>query len=293
MGHSSGMNPPRLSSLLVRLDLQAVDEGVYRGFTPNDGRPRVFGGLVAAQALVAASRTVPDKQPHSLHSYFLRPGDPASPIDYVVDPIREGKSFATRRVVARQGDEAIFELSASFHQEETGLDHQAPMPAAPPPETVVTNAERLEELGERTGKKVFGFLLSMERPIEHRDPEWVDPLAPGRQTGPRAFWFRADGEMPDDPLLHRAVLTYATDMGLLDNCIQYHGYGWLSPELMIASLDHVVWFHRPLRVDGWLLYVTDSPSAHGGRGLNLGRIYDREGRLVASVAQESLMRLRQ
>jgi acyl-CoA thioesterase-2 len=287
------MNAPRLPALLVRLDLETLDDGLYRGFTPNDGRPRVFGGLVAAQALVAASRTVQALQPHSLHAYFLRPGDPASPIDYAVDPIRDGKSFATRRVVARQGDEAIFELSASFHQEESGLDHQWPMPDAVAPETLRTNADRLAELGEKTGKKVFDFLLSVERPIEHRDPDWVDPLAPHRQTGERAFWFRADGEMPDDQVLHRAVLTYATDMGLLDNCIQYHGYGWLSPEHMIASLDHIIWFHRPLRADGWLLYVTDSPSAHGGRGLNLGRIYDREGRLVASVAQESLMRLRQ
>ncbi len=287
------MDAPRLPSLLLRLELEAQGRDVFRGFTPNDGRPRVFGGLVAAQALVAAARTVPDKQPHSLHAYFLRPGDPASPIDYAVEAIRDGKSFATRRVVARQGTEAIFELSTSFHHEEPGLEHQTPMPEVPPPEGLPTNAERLAELGERTGKKVFDFLLSVERPIEHRDPEWVDPLAPHRQTGPRAFWFRADGEMPDDPVLHRAVLTFATDMGLLDNCIQHHGYGWLSPELMIASLDHIIWFHRPLRVDGWLLYVTDSPSSHGGRGLNLGRIYDREGRLVASVAQESLMRLRQ
>ncbi len=286
------MNSPKLPSLLARLDLEPVSERVYRGTTPNDGRPRVFGGLVAAQALIAAARTVHGKLPHSLHSYFLLAGDPTRPIDYEVDEIRSGASFATRRVVARQGKDAIFELSCSFHGEEPGLEHQVPMPDVPGPEGVTTNTEHLEELAQRTGNPIFRFLLGVERPIEHRDPSFRDPTSDERQTGPRAFWFRADGEMPDDPILNLAVLTYATDQGLLDNCIQYHGRGWMSPELMIASLDHIVWFHRPPRIDGWHLYVTDSPNANGGRGLNLGRIYDRSGTLVASVAQESLMRFR-
>ncbi len=286
------MNPPKLPSLLARLDLEPVRERVYRGTTPNDGRPRVFGGLVAAQALVAAARTVEGKLPHSLHSYFLLAGDPTRPIDYEVDEIRSGSSFATRRVVARQGADAIFEMSASFHADEPGFEHHVPMPEAPPPEGIASNVTHLEAMAARTKNPVFAFLMTVERPIEHRDPAFRDPSSDERQTGPRAFWFRADGEMPDDPILHRAVLTYATDMGLLDNCIQYHGHGWMSRELMIASLDHVIWFHRPLRAERWHLYVTDSPNANGGRGLNLGRIYDRDGALVASVAQESLMRFR-
>lgn len=284
--------PPRLESLLHRLDLETVSARIFRGHTPNDGRPRVFGGLVAAQALIAAGRTVEGKTAHSLHSYFLRPGDPTRPIDYEVDPIRDGKSFATRRVIARQGEEAIFELSASFQVDESGFEHQQPMPDVPPPEQLATNAEHLAELARTEPSPVFPFLLTLERPIEHRDPDFISPAAPRVQTGPRAVWFRGDGAMAGDQLVHQAVLTYATDMGLLDNCIQYHGKTWLSPDMMIASLDHIVWYHRPIQADTWMLYVTDSPSANNGRGLNLGRIYDRSGALVASTAQESLMRLK-
>ncbi len=283
-----------IDTLLARLDLDRLDRDLYRGHTPNDGRQRVFGGLVAAQSLIAAYRTVDesDKFAHSLHSYFLRPGDPQLPILFDVDRIRDGRSFATRRVVARQEGEAIFNMSVSFHVHEDGLSHQERMPPAPSPDTLRTNTERLQEYAERTQNPVFPFLLRLERPIEHRDPEPVDLLEPEAHQGLKRLWFRGAGSIPDDQALHQAVVTYASDMGLLDNCIQHHGYTWLDPQLMIASLDHALWFHRPLRADEWLLYSMKSPNAEGGRGFNTGRMYAADGTLVASVAQESLMRVR-
>lgn len=284
------MTAPRLSSLLKRLDLEQLERDLFRGETPNDGRPRVFGGLVAAQSLVAAARTVHGMLPHSLHAYFLRPGNPKRPIVYEVDRIRDGSSFVTRRVNAVQDGEAIFSVMVSFQREESGLEHQAPMPRVLPPEGLPSSADLLQAYYERTKSPVFDFLLRVERPIEHRDPDPIDLLEPKPHVGQKCLWFRGDGEMQPDPILHLAVMTYATDMGLLDNCIQHHGYTWLSPDLMIASLDHAIWFHRPVDATKWLLYVMESPSGVGGRGMNFGRIYTRDGVLVASVAQESLMR---
>jgi acyl-CoA thioesterase-2 len=283
-----------IDTLLARLDLDRLDRDLYRGHTPNDGRQRVFGGLVAAQSLIAAYRTVDesDKFAHSLHGYFLRPGDPRLPILFDVDRIRDGRSFATRRVVARQEGEAIFNMSVSFHVNEDGLSHQERMPDTPPPDGLKSNSERLAEYAERTDNPVFPFLLRLERPIEHRDPEPVDLLNPAPHRGLKRLWFRAAGTIPDDQSLHQAVVTYASDMGLLDNCIQHHGYTWLDPRMMIASLDHALWFHRPLRADDWLLYSMKSPNAEGGRGFNTGRMHAADGTLVASVAQESLMRVR-
>lgn len=284
------MTAPRLSSLLERLDLEQLERDLFRGTTPNDGRPRVFGGLVAAQSLMAAARTIDGMLPHSLHSYFLRPGNPKRPIVYEVDRIRDGASFVTRRVNAVQDGEAIFSAMISFQKEEAGLEHQAEMPEVHPPEGLLSSADLLQGYYERTQSPVFDFLLRVERPIEHRDPDPIDLLDPKPHTGTKCLWFRGDGEMDTDPIKHLAVMTFATDMGLLDNCIQHHGYSWLSPELMIASLDHAIWFHRPVDATKWLLYVMESPSSMGGRGMNFGRIYTREGVLVASVAQESLMR---
>jgi acyl-CoA thioesterase-2 len=286
------MTAPRLSSLLERLDLEQLERDIFRGHTPNDGRPRVFGGLVAAQALVAASRTVEGMLPHSLHAYFLRPGSPKIPIVYEVDRIRDGASFVTRRVNAVQDGEAIFSVMVSFQKEEEGLEHQDTMPHVHPPEGLASSADLLQAYYERTQSPVFDFLLRVERPIEHRDPDPIDLLEPKPHVGQKCLWFRGDGEMDANPITHLAVMTFATDMGLLDNCIQHHGYTWLSPDLMIASLDHAIWFHRPVDATKWLLYVMESPSSTGGRGMNLGRIYTREGVLVASVAQESLMRKR-
>lgn len=282
-----------ISGLLEQLDLEVLDHDLFRGLTPDDGRPRVYGGLVAAQALVAAGRTVGGELlAHSLHAYFLRPGDPKRPIIYEVDRIREGRSFTTRRVVAIQAGEAIFNLAASFQVPQEGLDHAVAAPEAPPPGELKSSVERLEGYVERSSSRVFPFLLRMERPIEHRPVDHVDHLEPTPHRGLNRLWFRADGEIGDDPLMHQAVLTYASDSGLLDASLHYHGRTWLDRELMLASLDHAVWFHRPFRLDGWMLYATDSPSAGGGRSFNRGAIHTGEGTLVASVAQEALVRFR-
>jgi acyl-CoA thioesterase II len=286
------MSEPPIQTLLRRLDLERLDRDLFRGETPNDGRPRVFGGLVAAQALVAAARAVPEGiRPHSLHSYFLRPGDPTRPIIYEADRIRDGKSFATRRVVAIQEGEAIYSAAISFHKDEPGLSHQASMPETPPPEQFPTNRERLAALSEQSDHPVFKFLMKLDSPIEHRDPEFIDPLSPHPHRGLKRLWFKPSGPMPDESIVHAAVMTYSTDVGLLDNCLHWHGLTWMNPKLQAASLDHAIWFHREVRLDDFHLYAMESPSAEGSRGFNLGRIYDRGGRLVASVAQESLMRL--
>ncbi len=280
-----------VETLLRRLDLETLDRDLFRGFSPDDGRPRVFGGQVAAQALVAAVRTVEGRTAHSLHGYFLRPGDPKIPIIYEVDRIRDGRSFTTRRVVAIQRGEAIFSMAASFHVEEAGLDHQIDMPAAADPLSVPSNTERLEQAVKVTEHPILGFLLRLERPIEQRDLDPMNLLDPKPQRIPHRVWFRAQGTLPDDPLLHQCVLTYASDLSLLDASIFAHGISWFDPRLIAASLDHAVWFHRPFRADEWLLYVTESPTTHGARGMNHGRIFAADGALVASVAQEGLIRL--
>lgn len=287
------MSDDAVAELLGFLDLERLDRDLFRGLTPNDGRPRVFGGLVAAESLIAASRTVgPALYPHSLHSYFLRPGDPKRPILFEVDRIRDGRSFTTRRVVAIQNGEAIFSASISFHIEEDGLAHQIDAEPVPPPEDFPSNRERLEALVERSNHPVFKFLLSLGAPIEHRDPEPIDPLNPQPHRGLKRLWLKAAGALPDDPIIHAAVMTYATDMGLLDNCIQWHGRTWFDPGLQIASIDHAIWFHQKVKLDDFHLYQMESPTSSGSRGFNLGRIYSRDGKLIASVAQESLMRLR-
>jgi acyl-CoA thioesterase-2 len=278
--------------LVERLDLERLDTDLFRGLSPHDGRPRIFGGLVAAQSLVAACRTVEGRLAHSLHGYFLREGDTVVPIIYYVDRIRDGRSFATRRVVAKQQGQAIFNMSVSFQAPEEGLSHQAPMPAAPPPETIPTNEERMRTYRARSDNPAFEFLLSLDRPIERREVDHVDLLEPVPHTGIRRTWFRARSPLGDDPMLHQAVLTYASDYGLLESSFNQHGHSFLSPKLILASLDHSVWFHQSFRADQWLLYVTQSPRTSGGRGLNFGHVYSQDGDLVASVAQEGLIRIR-
>jgi acyl-CoA thioesterase-2 len=282
----------KLNGLLERLDLESLDIDLFRGFSPHDGRPRIFGGLVAAQSLIAACRTVEARTAHSLHSYFLREGNTSLPVIYHVDRIRDGRSFATRRVVAKQHGEAIFNMSVSFQAAEEGLEHQAPMPDAPPPETVPTNYDRLQAYKQRSSHPAFDFLLQLDRPIERREVDHVDLLEPRAHDGIQRTWFRADGELGDDPVLHQAVLTYASDYGLLESSFNTHGESFLTEKLIIASLDHAVWFHQPIRADRWMLYVTQSPRTSGGRGLNFGHIYAEDGALLASVAQEGLMRIR-
>ncbi|SDC27962.1 acyl-CoA thioesterase II [Actinokineospora iranica] len=279
-----------LDRLVALLDLEKVEEDIYRGVSPRHSPVRVFGGQVAGQALVAAGRTVPaDRGVHSLHAYFIRPGDPSVPIVYQVDRIRDGRSFTTRRVVAIQHGKAIFALSASFQLAEEGIEHAEEMPDVPAPETLPTNGELLTpELREK-----FGHIIDRPRPIDIRyvsEPPWLS-----RETGPRdarnQVWMRADGVLADDPLLHVCVLAYASDMTLLDAVLARHGVYWGTDKVMGASLDHAMWFHRPFRADEWVLYDCASPSASGGRGLATGRFFSQDGKLVATVVQEGLLRL--
>jgi acyl-CoA thioesterase II len=275
-----------LDFLVRLLDLEPIEVNIFRGVQPDEERQRVFGGQVASQALMAAGRTVEHGRVHSLHAYFLRPGDPTVPILYEVDRIRDGKSFTTRRVVAIQHGEAIFNLAASFHDVETGLEHQIPMPEVPPPETLKTLPERLapwrEELAE---------WFDRPHPIDQRHIGTL-PLRHSETQEPyQRLWIRADGDLPDDPLLHACVATYASDMSLFDTILQPHPVRWDDPNFMGASLDHCMWFHRPFRADHWLLYDTDSPVATGARGLARGFLFDREGRLVVTVVQEGLTRV--
>ena len=279
-----------LGDLVALLDLEPIEVNVFRGRSPDDKRQRVFGGQVAGQALVAAGRTVEaGRTVHSLHAYFLRPGDPSVPILYDVDRIRDGRSFTTRRVVAVQHGQAIFNLAASFHVAEDGFDHQLPMPEAPPPEGLPTFAERLAPYRDQVGE-----WYTRPQPIDLRHVD--DPphaTGDGKARPPcQQVWFRADGALPDDPLLHACVVTYASDMSLLDSILLAHGTSWLDPALMGASLDHAMWFHRPFRADEWLLYDQESASASGARGLGQGRIYRRDGVHAVSVVQEGLFRRR-
>ncbi|MEU6478914.1 acyl-CoA thioesterase II [Streptomyces sp. NPDC047017] len=282
-----------LESLLDLLDLERIEQDIFRGHSRSAVVPRVFGGQVAAQALVAAGRTVPeDRHAHSLHAYFLRPGDPGAPIVYSVDRIRDGRSFTTRRVVAVQHGQPIFHLSASFQTYEEGLDHQAPMPAAPDPETLPTSAARLRSYGHLAPEVVARFLEAREAV----DLRYVDEPPYGRFGEPRAphsqVWFRTNGKLDDDPLLHVVLATYVSDMTLLDSVLLAHGRGgWAVGDVVGASLDHAMWFHRPFRADEWLLYDQESPSAHGGRGLGQARIHTQDGRLAISVIQEGVVRV--
>lgn len=283
-----------LEDLLALLDLERIEQDIFRGQSRSAVVPRVFGGQVAAQALVAAGRTVPeDRGAHSLHAYFLRAGDPGAPIVYSVDRIRDGRSFTTRRVVAVQHGQPIFHLSASFQTYEDGLEHQSDMPAAPDPETLPTAAEMLPRYAD-----AFKDPAVVDRLIEARaavDLRYVDAPPFGSVGSPRdpssQVWFRTHGKLADDPLLHVCLATYVSDMTLLDSVLLAHGRGgWATGDVVGASLDHAMWFHRPFRADEWLLYDQQSPSAHGGRGLGQARIYTQDGSLAVSVIQEGVVR---
>ena len=277
-----------LDELVDLLDLEAIEVNIFRGRSPDEQRQRVFGGQVAGQALVAAGRTVgPERSVHSLHAYFLRPGDPNVPILYEVDRIRDGKSFTTRRVVAIQHGKPIFNLSASFHVTEDGVDHQMPAPSAPPPESLPTFHERLAPWKDKLGE-----WYHRPRPIDLRfvgEPARNTEL--GKRDPEQQVWIKADGTLPDDPLLHACIVAYASDMTLLDSILIAHELSWDQPNLQGASLDHAMWFHREFRADQWLLYDQESPSAHGSRGLAVGRIFTEDGTHVVSVMQEGLIRI--
>ena len=277
-----------LDDLLDLLDLEPIEVNIFRGHNTDEVRQRVFGGQVAAQALVAAGRTVGRGRLHSCHSYFLRPGDPLAPILYEVDRIRDGRSFTTRRVVAIQHGRAIFNLQCSFHVDEDSLDHQVEMPEAPDPESLPTLADRFGSVGEPWE----GF-LERPRPIDQRfigELPWTR-RGRGGELGHTQLWFRADGDVGGDPTLHAAVVAYASDMTLYDSILQPHQISWEDQDFMGASLDHCMWFHRPFRADAWLLFDQESPTAHGARGLARGHIFTRDGALAVSVVQEGLVRV--
>ncbi len=277
--------------LVALFDLAPAGEDRFAGLSPNNGWRRVFGGQVLAQALVAAERTVAGRGPHSLHAYFLLGGDPKEPILYEVERLRDGRSFTTRRVVARQKGAAIFVMTASFHKAEAGLDHSAPMPAAPPPEACPDPYKAMELLNGPARFRMKG-MLDTTSPILYR-PTDMQRYAPDAKPQTRqSFWTRIDGRLPDDPALHRAALLYLSDMTLLDAALRPHGLTIYDHRLQVASLDHALWFHRPARADAWLLYAQESPNASNATGLVHGLLYAEDGTLVASVAQEGLLRLR-
>jgi acyl-CoA thioesterase-2 len=280
-----------LDGLVSLLDLEELEVNIFRGQSPKEDRQRVFGGQVAGQALVAAGRTVEASVVHSLHAYFLRPGDPAIPILYEVDRIRDGKSFTTRRVVAIQHGRPIFHLSASFQHPEEGVEHMATMPDAPDPETLPTSQERMRAYLEKAPEDARRW-LQRERPIDVRDVDPVNEFAPEKRPPRQLVWIRADGRLPDDLLLHQCIVAYASDLSLLDTTTLPHAISWWDPSTQMASLDHAMWFHRPFRADEWLLYAQESPSASNARGFATGQFFTRDGRLVISVAQEGLIRLR-
>ncbi|MQA86856.1 MAG: acyl-CoA thioesterase II [Streptosporangiales bacterium] len=279
-----------LQELLYLLDLEPIELDIFRGRSPAEPSQRVFGGQVAGQALVAAVRTVPPDRPvHSLHAYFIRPGDPAVPIVYTVDRARDGRSFTTRRVVAVQHGRAIFTMSASFHKPEPGPEHQFPMPEVPRPETLPTFHERVAALDLD-----LGSYLERRRPIDVR---YVGPLPWEARHDPKSrgarnqVWLRVDGELPDDPLLHVCLMAYASDLTLLDSVLIAHGVAWGDGRTSGASLDHAMWFHRPFRADRWLLYDQEAPVTAGARGLARGQVFTESGELVISVVQEGLIRV--
>lgn len=282
-----------LADLVQLMALERLEENLYRGESRDLGGKSVFGGQVLGQALMAAYGTVSAQAAHSLHAFFLRPGDMAAPIVYEVERLRDGRSFLARRVHAIQHGQPIFSMIASFQLPEPGLDHQFPMPAAPAPESLKTQVELrqhwLEECPQFQDEKLRRA-FNRELAIEFKPVTPLHPFSPGLQAPQQQIWFRAAGALPDDQALHRCLLAYASDFNLLSTAMLAHGVTYLQPGMVTASLDHALWFHRDVRVDDWLLYSMDSPSSQGSRGMSRGLIYDRAGRLVASVAQESLMR---
>jgi acyl-CoA thioesterase-2 len=284
-----------LDELIALLRLERLDENRFRGQSQDPGWGTVFGGQVLGQALSAAIETVSaDRRVHSLHAYFLRPGDVALPIVYAVDPIRDGRSFSTRRVVANQGGAAIFTMGCSFQLDEPGVEHQAEeMPPAPAPETLPTEQERLAPFLTTAPDRVRNLLLA-ESPFEIRTTDQIgdDPFRPARGEPRRLTWMRALAALPDEPALHACLLAYVSDYHFATTALAPHGISWLSKSVQLASIDHVMWFHRPFRCDDWLLHAIESPTAQAARGLVRGSIFTRDGRLVASTAQEGLIRPR-
>ncbi|MEV4095071.1 acyl-CoA thioesterase II [Streptosporangium saharense] len=286
-----------LKELLDLLDLEQIELDIFRGRSPAEEVQRVFGGQVAAQALVAAGRTVPqERHVHSLHAYFIRPGDPAVPIVYNVERVRDGRSFTTRRVVAIQHGKAIFTMSASFHIDEPGLAHQATtMPDVPGPEGLEPFQERISQaLRDVREESPWRDLLVRPRPLDARyvtPLTWEAVLDPSLSRSTTNVWFRYEAELPDDPLLHVVLAAYTSDFTLVDTVLLAHGQAWGTPNVSGASLDHAMWFHRPFRVDEWMLYAQESPWSSSARGLAKGEMFTRSGELAVSVVQEAMIRV--
>lgn len=281
-----------IDNLLSILDLEPLEQNLFRGRGPKEGWQRVYGGQVLGQALVAAVRTVPeDRIAHSLHGYFLLPGDPTQPIIYDVERIRDGGSFTTRRVKGIQHGRTMFFMSVSFHKAEEGLEHQIPMPDVPMPEALPSEQELRASLLEHLPEQIRSY-WERDRPIEMRPVDASRYLHRQKAQPVQHIWMRATARLPDAFPLHQCVLAYASDFTLLDTALIAHGKLWFERDIQLASLDHALWFHRPFRADDWLLYSQDSPSANGARGFCRGNIFRRDGALVASVAQEGLMRRR-
>jgi acyl-CoA thioesterase-2 len=284
--------PYTVQDLVALLDLERIEHNLYRGHNRDIGTGRIFGGQVLAQALVAAQRTVGDDRPaHSMHGYFILAGDLTVPVVYFVDRLRDGGSFTTRRVTAIQNGNAIFEMSASFHRREDGWEHQARMPRVPDPETLSNELDgfraRAHDIPE-----ALRAVLAQDRPLDFRLVNGRDPLDASPRPPLRQYWVKAIGPMGDAVIEHQAVLAYASDYGLLGSALDPHGVSYRDPRLMVASLDHSIWFHRPLRMDEWLLHVAESPVSAGARGFARGAFFTRDGELVASTAQEGLVRVR-
>ena len=283
--------PYTVEDLLELFDLEPIERNIYRGQNRDIGSGRIFGGQVLAQALIAARRTVDeaDRLAHSVHAYFILAGDLDIPVVYFVDRLRDGRSFTTRRVTAIQHGRAIFNLSASFHRAEDGISHQDTMPDVPPPEALESELDIVRRHAQRIPAPLRG-VLTQDRPIDRRPVAPLDPFAPEPRAPLRHAWVRTVGDLADDPLDHQAVLAYASDYGLLRAALLPHGRTFFDRDLMGASLDHAIWFHRPFRIDDWLLYRTESTIATGARAFTRGSFFTRDGALVASVAQEGVIR---
>lgn len=281
-----------MQEVLDLLDLETIEQGIYRGTSRNFFGKNVFGGQVLGQALMAAGRTVEGRLPHSMHGYFLRAGDVNAPIVYQVENIRDGKSFCTRNVKGIQHGENIFLMSASFAVPEDGLDHQVPMPQVEGPEGVPSEHELRKLVAPMIPEKIRA-VFERERPIEIRPIDPVNPFAPVKKEPKRCHWMKAQSKLPDDPLLHMCILAFASDFVLMSTAMLPHGVSYVQSNMQSASLDHAIWFHRDFRIDEWLLYDMDAPNASASRGMNFGRIFTQGGTLVATVAQEGLMRLRE
>ncbi|KAF7768986.1 acyl-CoA thioesterase II [Pseudoalteromonas citrea] len=281
-----------LDDLLSLLKLEEIEQGIYRGQSQDLGFPQVFGGQVMGQALSAAKYTLPEaRYVNSLHSYFLRPGDPAKPIVYDVETIRDGKSFSTRRVSAIQYGKPIFYMTASFQGDEAGLSHQSEMPKVPEPETLKSSIEFYQENASLIPESLR-HKFTREMPLEMRPVDFQNPFKPQKTAPQRHVWFKANGAMPDDRRIHNYLLAYASDFEFLPTALQPHGLSFMHPSMQVATIDHAMWFHRPFRLDDWILYSVDSPSASNGRGLVRGQFFNRDGELIASTMQEGVMRQR-